>query len=214
MHTGARVDISSGSFRQNVEPLVRDALAGYRDIRRILAHAGVAVFSISLLLPTLAPGPLRGDGAVLVGGSLEELTAAALERVAPPNVREPAPRPEPTAGPVQEPAATPLIDDARDAGALVLASWYGPGFYGNRLPCWPWLQATGKPIALEPDTWGVANKTLPCGTMLVLTHGSNTVTVPVVDRGPYVAGRDLDLAPAVKAALGCTDLCSLLLRIP
>ena len=40
-----------------------------------------------------------------------------------------------------------------------------------------------------------------------------TVTVPVVDRGPYIAGREFDLSPRVKAALGCTDLCTVLMQI-
>lgn len=190
------------------------AASGYRDLRRLIARAGVAVFSISLLLPTLVHGAPTSDGAVLVADSLEQITPAAIERVALPNVREPAATPEPAAEPAPLPTSAPSAVSADGAGQLVLASWYGPGFYGNRLPCWQWLQASGKAITFEADTWGVANKTLPCGTMLVLTHGANTVTVPVVDRGPYVAGRELDLAPAVKAALGCTDLCSLLMRIP
>lgn len=189
------------------------AASGYRDLRRLIARAGVAAFSISLLLPTLVHSAPRSD-AVLVADSLQEITPAAIERVALPNVREPAPTPEPTPEPTPIPTPRPVAVSAGGAGVLVLASWYGPGFYGNRLPCWQWLQANGKPITFEADTWGVANKTLPCGTMLVLTHGANTVTVPVVDRGPYVAGRELDLAPAVKAALGCTDLCSVLMRIP
>ena len=29
-------------------------------------------------------------------------------------------------------------------------SWYGPGFYENRLPCWQWLAANGLPIQLLP----------------------------------------------------------------
>ena len=93
------------------------------------------------------------------------------------------------------------------------ASWYGPGFYENRLPCWQWLQANGLPIQFMPDTWGVAHKTLPCGTMLILTHGANTITVPVVDRGPYVAGREIDMSPGIRAALGCTDICTVLMQI-
>jgi rare lipoprotein A (peptidoglycan hydrolase) len=34
-----------------------------------------------------------------------------------------------------------------------------------------------------------------------------------VDRGPYIAGRELDLSPRIKAALGCTDLCTVLMRL-
>lgn len=73
------------------------------------------------------------------------------------------------------------------------ASWYGPGLYGNKLGCGGTLTA---------GTLGVANKTLPCGTQVTLKHGSRTVRVPVVDRGPYVGGRDFDLTAATKAKLG------------
>lgn len=191
------------------------AVAGYRDARRMLARAGVVAFSISLLVPALAHGAPSADArapTVLVASSLEELSPAAFEPIALPNVR--APRPTSDVAPTPVPTLRPVPVADGGAGVVVTASWYGPGFYGNRLPCWQWLQANGEPIQLAPETWGVANKTLPCGTMLVLTHGANTVTVPVVDRGPYVAGRELDLSPAVKAALGCPDLCTVLMRIP
>jgi rare lipoprotein A (peptidoglycan hydrolase) len=32
------------------------------------------------------------------------------------------------------------------------------------------------------------------------------IRVPVIDRGPYVAGRDFDLTEATKAALGFGDV--------
>src|ERR1700687_467826 len=91
---------------------------------------------------------------------------------------------DPTVAPMPVPPGVA----ARDGGAVITASWYGPGFYENRLPCWQWLQANGLPIQFLPDTWGVAHKTLPCGTMLVLTHGANTISGPVVARGPAIAG--------------------------
>jgi hypothetical protein len=72
------------------------------------------------------------------------------------------------------------------------ASWYGPGFYGRRTACGQTL--TG-------DIKGVAHKTLPCGTRVVFKRGDRTVTSRVIDRGPYVAGRQWDLAPATKRAL-------------
>ena len=195
------------------------AVAGYRDLRRLIARAGVAAFGLSLLVPALVHGAVRTDGTVLVAASLQDITPAAIERVAIPNVREtpeptPQPTPEPTVAPTSVPTPRPVLASAGGPGVVVTASWYGPGFYGNRLPCWQWLQANGKPIQFEADTWGVAHKTLPCGTMLVLTHGANTISVPVVDRGPYIEGRELDLSLAVKNALGCTDLCTVLMRIP
>jgi rare lipoprotein A len=72
------------------------------------------------------------------------------------------------------------------------ASWYGPGFIGGRTACGS---------TLSEGTLGVANKTLPCGTRVTFHYGGHTVTARVVDRGPYVAGREWDLTPAVKARL-------------
>jgi rare lipoprotein A len=73
---------------------------------------------------------------------------------------------------------------------LADASWYGGG---GGLAC------GGE---LTSSTMGVANKTLPCGTLVTLRYGDRTVRVPVVDRGPYVAGREFDLTEATKRALG------------
>jgi hypothetical protein len=129
---------------------------------------------------------------------------------------EPTPEPTPQLPAPPQAVAVPIeitAVPAAPSGSVVTVSWYGPGFYENRLPCWPWLKAQGLPIQFLPDTWGVAHKSLPCGTMVTLTHGANTVTVPVVDRGPYIAGREFDLSPRVKAALGCTDLCTVVMQI-
>jgi len=73
------------------------------------------------------------------------------------------------------------------------ASWYGGG---GSLACGGWLTSS---------TLGVANKTLPCGTMITLRYAGHTVRVPVIDRGPYVEGRELDLTEATKQALGFGD---------
>jgi rare lipoprotein A len=72
------------------------------------------------------------------------------------------------------------------------ASWYGPGLYGNPMACGG---------TLTPSTMGVAHRTMPCGTKLRLRHGGRTVSVPVVDRGPFAAGREFDLTEATKEAL-------------
>jgi rare lipoprotein A len=73
------------------------------------------------------------------------------------------------------------------------ASWYGPGLYGNRLGCGGTLTA---------GTLGVAHKSLPCGTRITLRHGGHVLRVSVIDRGPYVAGREFDLTAATAQALG------------
>ena len=72
------------------------------------------------------------------------------------------------------------------------ASWYGPGLYGGHLGCGG---------TLTPGRLGVANKSLPCGSRLTLRHGGRSVRVRVIDRGPYVAGREFDLTAATAARL-------------
>jgi hypothetical protein len=208
------------------------ALSTYRDLRGFIARIGIAAFSFSLLLPTIVHG--GASSRVSIASTFADTTYVAVERIALPNAREasrlvaPEPAiedmrllPETNSGEPAKalaapaPAPTPVYATLPDGqgGVIVTASWYGPGFYDNRLPCWQWLQARGLPIQFEADTWGVAHKTLPCGTMLTLSHGANVITVPVVDRGPYVAGRELDLSLRVKAALGCTDLCTVLMHV-
>ncbi len=76
----------------------------------------------------------------------------------------------------------------------VEASWYGGG---GSLAC------GGE---LTSSTLGVANKTLPCGTLVTLRYGGHTVRVPVIDRGPFVPGREFDLTEATKQALGFPGL--------
>ena len=74
-----------------------------------------------------------------------------------------------------------------------LASWYGPGLFGNHLGCGGTLQ-TG--------SVGVANKSLPCGTKVTFRHRGRILRVPVIDRGPYVGGREYDLTAATARKLG------------
>lgn len=79
-----------------------------------------------------------------------------------------------------------------NAYRLASASWYGPGLYGNRLGCGG---------TLTPGRLGVAHKYLPCGARVSLRKGSRTVNVRVIDRGPYVAGREFDLTAATAQKL-------------
>ena len=76
---------------------------------------------------------------------------------------------------------------------LAGASWYGGG------------GGTACGQQLTSSTLGVANKTLPCGTLVTLRYGNQSIRVPVIDRGPYVAGRDFDLTEATKRAIGFGD---------
>ena len=72
------------------------------------------------------------------------------------------------------------------------ASWYGPGLYGNQLGCGG---------TLAPGRLGVAHKSLPCGSKVTLRHRGRSVRVRVIDRGPYVGGREYDLTEATARKL-------------
>ncbi len=94
----------------------------------------------------------------------------------------------------QSAAATPALTTTIYRPSL--ASWYGgPSLYGHHTACGETLSRT---------TLGVANKTLRCGTQVAFYYHGRTLTVPVIDRGPYIAGRDWDLTAAAASALGLT----------
>lgn len=78
-----------------------------------------------------------------------------------------------------------------------VASWYGPGFDGR---------PTASGAIYDENGWTCASPNLPFGTMLLVTAGTSSVLVDVNDRGPYVAGRVLDLSHAAAEALGSTGL--------
>ena len=73
-------------------------------------------------------------------------------------------------------------------------SWYGPGFYDSGTACG---QKYTKTIM------GVAHRSLPCGTLVTFRNPANgrQVTVPVIDRGPYVSGRQWDMSKGLCAYL-------------
>ncbi len=80
--------------------------------------------------------------------------------------------------------------------APAVATYFGPGFYGQQTAC-------GE--TMTPSLVGVANRTLPCGTKVEVNYDGRTLIVPVVDRGPYANGADWDLTSATAAALGMTE---------
>jgi rare lipoprotein A len=79
-----------------------------------------------------------------------------------------------------------------NAYRVTSASWYGPGLYGNHLGCGGTLTSA---------KLGVAHRSLPCGSKVTLRHGDRTVRVRVIDRGPYVGGREFDLTEATARKL-------------
>lgn len=85
---------------------------------------------------------------------------------------------------------------AAGIGANEIATWFGPGLYGKRTAC-------GQ--TLTPSVVGVANRTLPCGTLVQVTYAGHSLTVPVLDRGPYGNHANWDLTAGAAQALGITE---------
>ncbi len=75
------------------------------------------------------------------------------------------------------------------------ASWYGPKFHGRR---------TASGVRYNMHDLVAAHRTLPLGTVLLVRNLKNgkAVRVKVLDRGPYVRGRNLDLSYGAAKRLG------------
>jgi hypothetical protein len=100
-----------------------------------------------------------------------------------------------------EPLGAVIAASAPAQGSLAVyrrqkATWYGPGSYGSRTAC-------GK--KLTKRTLGVAHRSLPCGTRVEFYLRGRRLTVPVIDRGPFVRGVTWDLTLAAMKRLGSSS---------
>jgi rare lipoprotein A len=89
----------------------------------------------------------------------------------------------------------PPIESRTGATQTGTASWYGPGFHGNR---------TSSGEIYDQYELTAAHPTLPLGTRAVVTNLENgkAVEVRINDRGPFVKGRAIDLSYAAAHSLG------------
>lgn len=80
-----------------------------------------------------------------------------------------------------------------------MASWYGPGFHGNR-------SASGE--IFDQNALTAAHRTLPFGTHVRVTNvqSGESVVVRINDRGPYSHGRVIDLSAGAAQAIGLVRL--------
>ena len=187
-------------------------------MRRTSVVASVAL--IALLATVAVPGPV-GSRAPSPDASLDpslfkRVEVAALSRgtvmtIQPqdPGARsagtldegstlvEPSPRNEPRVAPTRHAQRAPIAgaENKNPWRTDFNISWYGPGFYGKRTACG---------YAMTTSLVGVAHRTLPCGTRVTFRNPSNgrLVIMPVVDRGPYVTGRQFDLTGGACLRLG------------
>ena len=73
-----------------------------------------------------------------------------------------------------------------------LAGSSGVASLGRRTACGEVISAT-----IE----GVGNPVLPCGVRVYIGYRGKHILTRVIDRGPYVPGREFDLTPALAAQL-------------
>ncbi len=92
-------------------------------------------------------------------------------------------------------ASAPATHAKTNAKAQI-ATWFGPGFYGQKTAC-------GQ--TMSPVIVGVASRTLPCGTLVLVNYKDHRLTVPVIDRGPYSNGATWDLTWGAASALAITE---------
>ncbi|MFC1592368.1 septal ring lytic transglycosylase RlpA family protein [Thermodesulfobacteriota bacterium] len=86
------------------------------------------------------------------------------------------------------------IPSARGYQEEGIASWYGKKFHGRPT-------SSGEPYDMYAMT--AAHKTLPLGTHVKVTHQQNnrSLIVRINDRGPFVAGRIIDLTHRAAESL-------------
>src|SRR5216117_486554 len=91
---------------------------------------------------------------------------------------------------VRAPAPPPITDGVQ----IGVASWYGPGFHGNR---------TANGEIYDQYELTAAHRSLPLGTRAMVTNLANgrAVEVRINDRGPFVDGRIIDVSYAAACTL-------------
>lgn len=92
-------------------------------------------------------------------------------------------------------AAVRPIEDSTIKG---VASWYGPGFHGRR---------TANGEVYDQNLMTAAHRHLPFGALVKVTNLENgrEVLVRINDRGPFIAGREIDLSYRAAQALDMVE---------
>ncbi len=93
-----------------------------------------------------------------------------------------------------------VLEDSSDAvvTAFCVASWYGERFHGR---------STANGETFDRFGFTAAHRYLPFGTKVQVTnlHNGKSVMVTINDRGPYVAGRAIDLSSGAATAIGLKE---------
>lgn len=177
-------DTGGAAFDPGAAP-ARHALAG-----QALGFRGTARPGSRVAIQRLDDGTWVTDASAVAGRSGRYLARWRSERIGVFALRAvPARRASVRASAVAEPVRVTVYKRST-------ATWFGRGLYGRTTAC-------GQ--TLTPRLMGVAHKTLPCGTRVSFLFRGRSITVPVVDRGPFGHGLSWDLTYAAAEALDFTE---------
>ena len=146
-----------------------------------------------MVLPVLArelePESVRESVDLALNSAIEAETLPA-ESLPSESLPEAEPVPAPVKAEPPKPPAPAVVSVSTGQ-----ASWYGPGFFGNRT-------ASGE--VLRPGTLTAAHRTLPFGTKVRVTNlwNGRSAVVRINDRGPFHGARVIDLAHGAANQLG------------
>jgi rare lipoprotein A len=160
-------------------------------MRRIFSFGALALLlSGSTLAPAISEQALGAtrESSVQDQDSSPELAIREVESAPALPELQVRPAPQPIA-PVPTPAPRSVLIGTGQA------SWYGPGFFGNR---------TANGEVFRPGTMTAAHRTLPFGTRVRVTNLNNgrVAVVRINDRGPFHGNRVIDLGHGAAKELG------------
>lgn len=170
---GVSMDTPSSSKPAQTKPAKLAPRFGNRALREGMTGPDVKILKGIARSQSLLGGPLTSEFDEPTTDAVKQFQSAASIRAS---------------GVVNKNTAKSMIRKMRRTEA----SWYGPGLYGNGVACGG---------TLRPGTVGVAHKTLPCGSKVLVGYKGRYLMTKVIDRGPYIAGRSLDLTYAGAEAL-------------
>ncbi|QBE68119.1 septal ring lytic transglycosylase RlpA family protein [Synechococcus sp. WH 8101] len=152
-----------------------------------LTTAGAVVLPV--LARELEPESVRESVDLALNSAIEAETLPA-ESLPSESLPEAEPVPAPVKAEPPKPPAPAVVSVSTGQ-----ASWYGPGFFGNRT-------ASGE--VLRPGTLTAAHRTLPFGTKVRVTNlwNGRSAVVRINDRGPFHGARVIDLAHGAANQLG------------
>lgn len=175
-------------------------------MKRVLTWTAAAVATALLSMPAsadwfhdsiAAAKAQRGEASETARPRREARSEAAAEkprRAAKPRVAQSSDNDDDGSRPQRRQASAPRQTESLSGGETGVASYY---WQPQRVASGGWF---------NPDAWTAAHKTLPFGTRVRVTHlgNGNTVEVTINDRGPYIAGRIIDLSRRAAQAIGMT----------